>query len=189
MGLWIALFTLMFTTGYIEAPHPGASIKFWKQAVADKRPMAHRGLATVLNSGVARGDGDAWNEMGLMYVEGKLIKPDAKAATRCFAQGARLGSALASLNLVTQHIFLGAAVDMNDLLLALRHLEDDCATSTTGQSCFVLGAAWETGRGRPQDLAKAREYYQQACTRGYPEACKRLEVLDKQAPPPDAPKH
>jgi Sel1 repeat len=188
MGIWAALFTLMLTTGYIEAPHPGASIRFWKQAALEGRPMARRGLLTMLDVKKRSGDADVWNEMGLMYHDGKLIKQDDKAAVHCFAQGARLGSALASLNLVTQSIFLGAAVDMNDLLIALRHLEEDCASSTTGQSCFVLGAAWETGRGRPQDLDKAREYYKQACSRGYPEACKRLDLLDRQAQPGTPPR-
>jgi len=189
MGIWIALFTLMLSTGYIEAPHPGDSIKFWKQAVLEGKPMARRGLLTMLDVKKRSGDADVWNEMGLMYHDGKLVPQDEKVAVYCFTQGARMGSSLASLNLVTQHIFLGAAVDLSDLLIALRHLEEDCATSTTGQSCFVLGAAWETGRGRPQDLSKAREYYKQACTRGYPEACKRLDLLDKQAPPADTPPH
>ena len=180
MGTWIALFGLMITTGYIQAPHPGSSIRFWKQAVTDERPMARRGLATMLHVQVTHGDGDAWSEMGMMYLEGKLIQRDPEAATHCFTQGTLLGSTLAATNLVTQHVFLGARCDINVLLMALRRLEDDCATTTSGQSCFLVGAAFEIGRGRPPDVEEARRWYVQACERGYPEACKQLEVMRQQ---------
>src|SRR6185295_5744095 len=116
--------------GYIEAPHPGSSIRFWKQAIAEQRPMARRGLATMLHVKVKHGDGDAWSEMGMMYLEGKLIQRDPEAATHCFVQGTQLGSTLAATNLVTQHVFLGARCDVNVLLMALRRLEQDCATTT-----------------------------------------------------------
>jgi hypothetical protein len=188
MGVWIALFTLMISTGWIQAPHPGASIRFWKQAVVEDRVMAQRGLATMLFVQVKRGDPDAWNEMGLMYLEGRILTRDPAAATHCFVQGARLGSTMAARNLVSQNVILGAPCDLNDLLFALHRLEQDCASDGEGQSCYLVGAAHEVGRGGPPDLAQAFLWYDKACEHGYAPACQRLEELRaRQVAPPEAP--
>jgi hypothetical protein len=47
MALWAATFAVLFGTGYLGGAHPGDSIPFWKQAVADGKPDAQRKLALV----------------------------------------------------------------------------------------------------------------------------------------------
>ncbi len=57
---------------------------------------------------------------------------------------------------------------------ALGHLEQECGRSTEGRSCFLLGTAYEFGRGRPLDRARALALYETGCARGNFEACKAL---------------
>jgi TPR repeat protein len=46
---------------------------------------------------------------------------------------------------------------------ALSRIETLCRYLHDGQSCFLLGIAYETGRVYPRDPARARQLYEDAC--------------------------
>lgn len=45
------------------------------------------------------------------------------------------------------------------------------------QDCFVLGGMYQSGEGAPKDRQKAREYFDQACSRGIARACQAAEAV------------
>jgi hypothetical protein len=59
MGAWAALFLALLTSGSVDAPHPGASIEFWKKAYADgkygRRAAAHEAPRLVRRAGLGLG--------------------------------------------------------------------------------------------------------------------------------------
>lgn len=156
MACWAAVFGGMYATGYIEAPHPGNSIPFWKKAFAENR--MHAGHSLVLAAGAqAEGghSGAAYNELGLICMEGKIVRKNHGAAARHFASACELGNVDGCLNVVIQHLFLNEAKSESDVTRALTSLEAVCDAESNWASCFLLGKAYETGRGRPRDLARA----------------------------------
>jgi TPR repeat protein len=58
---------------------------------------------------------------------------------------------------------------------ALRLIEQGCKTDH-GESCYYLGVAAETDRGRAKDLNLARVYYENGCKFSFEKAC---EVIRK----------
>jgi TPR repeat protein len=163
MACWIGLFGTMLATGFIEAPHPGNSIPFWKQALAENRPHAARGYL-IATGAQAEGLGvaSAHNELGLIAIEGSLpgfTKNDALAA-RHFAKASELGDIHGSMNVAVQFLFLRGLRSEQDVARALDHLERACGTHPDANICFLVGYAYETGRGRPLDPARAVTYYE-----------------------------
>jgi hypothetical protein len=86
MACWALLFTVILGAGFIEAPHPGASIAFWQKAAEEGRPHAAENLVTKLTFLAYQGVGDACLQLGQIYTEGKFAKKDPAAAARFFAQ-------------------------------------------------------------------------------------------------------
>jgi hypothetical protein len=48
MGCWALLFAAMLGTGFVEAPHPGSSIAFWRKAAQEQKPHAAENLIEML---------------------------------------------------------------------------------------------------------------------------------------------
>jgi len=192
MGCWSAVFLVMLGTHYVERPHPGASIEFWKQAVAEGRHGAEHGLATVVQFHADQGDPVAWNELGMMYSEGLAVPKNLVSAAKCFSNASRLGNDVGTMNLVTQFLFLEGAEDLSDVAAALDRLEQACGdTRGDGRTCFLLGVAYEAGKGRRQDTGRAKICYQQGCARKDPDACdalRKLQVREAISEPEPEPK-
>jgi TPR repeat protein len=174
MGGWSALFLLMLARGQVDAPHPGASIAFWKQAYADGKPNADKKLIKVVGSRADQGLGPAANEFGVIYMEGKIVEQNRAAAGHYFAVACKAGNSDGCANLATQFLFLREARSDKDVTRALTRLERDCDEGTDGRACYLMGFAYETGRGRPLDLTRARQLYRVGCERGVLDACKGL---------------
>lgn len=160
MGCWIALFAGMMGTGFVDAPHPGSSVEFWKQAVADGKP--HAGNSLVMAAGAhaeAANSGAAYNELGLICIEGKIVNENHGTAAKYFSQACELGDLSGCANCAVQYLFLGERRSDEDVARALDTLEDKIVSQPDPMSCYLVGQAYERGRGRPQDLNRALELY------------------------------
>ena len=125
MGLWAAVFAVMFATGYIEGDHPGDSIAFWKRAVHEDRHDATRKLVMVAGSkAVASQSPEAYNELGILSltanVDDSSEETRRKSAGLWFARAAERGSQSASKNLVQQFLFHRVRRSDQDLARALQ---------------------------------------------------------------------
>jgi TPR repeat protein len=161
MACWAALFITLEVTGFVEAPHPGNSIPFWKQAFVEGKP--HAGHSLVLATGAQAeggGSGAAYNELGVICMEGKIVNKNHGAAAKHFAKACELRDACGCANVAVQFLFLGERRSDADVANALDLLEQACAADHDRRACFLVGAAYETGRGRPWDKRRAIELYE-----------------------------
>jgi hypothetical protein len=180
MGCWSGLFVLLLGSGYVQAPHPGEQLDFWQRAAAEGKPRAGENLVKMLQNRATRGSPDAINRMGVLYREGELLERDLQAATQHFARACELGSGPGCANLFEQFLAQGNGQPADFVLRALDVVEQGCGQVAVGRPCFLLGRAFETGRGRPRDLGRALALYREACAKGLADACEavpRLEAL------------
>ncbi|HTE05488.1 MAG TPA: tetratricopeptide repeat protein, partial [Planctomycetota bacterium] len=174
MGLFAALFVPLLLTGYVEGPHPGSSIRFWKQAVAEGKPHAARSLVELVQYQATEGSGAAWNELGLLYMEGKLVPKDSSAATTCFIKATELGDPTGCSNVATQFFLKKVPYPLDVVSRAIDILERECAARPNAQASYLVGLAYETGNGRAADPSRATGLLQTACKLGNMDACRRL---------------
>ncbi|MFN0057530.1 MAG: RnfABCDGE type electron transport complex subunit D [Planctomycetota bacterium] len=163
MGAWIALFLTMLATGFVAGPHAGNSIPFWKKAVADGKP--HAGSSLVMVAGAQAeggGSGEAFNELGLICMEGKIVKQNRGTAARYFAKACELGNINGCANVAIQYLFLHERRSDADVARAFDQLEAECNRVSNWGICFLVGVAYETGRGRPLDPRRAIELYERS---------------------------
>jgi hypothetical protein len=177
MSFWAVLFVSLLSTGYVEAPHKGASIAFWKNARAEGKPDAGKKLFKLVGSQVNGRSGAACNELGVIYMEGELAAKDHAAAAHYFAQACELGDDDGCANVAMQFLFLHEAQSDADVTRALDRMERESAGATDGRSCYLIGYAYDMGIGRTMDKQHARELYERGCDRGSLDACKSLACL------------
>jgi hypothetical protein len=174
MAGWGGLFLMMLARRQVDAPHPGMSMAFWKEAYAEGKPNAGKKLLKVVGSQADQGSGPAANELGVIYMEGKLAEQNRAAAGHYFAVACQAGNADGCANLATQFLFLHEAKSDKDVVRALKRLERECGETSDGRACYLMGYAYENGMGRPRDEARARQLYADGCRRGNLDACKAL---------------
>jgi TPR repeat protein len=180
MVVWAIVFGTMIYTGFIQAPHPGESIALWKQACENDQPRACRNLLAMLRDASVRGSGEALNELGIMYVEGNHVSKDASQATYYFAESCRRGHPEGCANASIQFLFHGVARSTEEAVKALDYLEQNPGALKAGRSFYLLGFAYENGRGRPVNLKKAGASYSRGCDAGDVTSCKQLARLSLQ---------
>jgi hypothetical protein len=120
MTLWIALFGTMTVLGKTDGLHTGDSVPFWQQACADGRSNACTRL--VLLESTYCSDNSAWacNELGIHYIEGRLVEANEPIALNYFARGCELKFQAACLNLLEPGAALHESPHILDLRLMLR---------------------------------------------------------------------
>ena len=186
MGIWITVFATMFMTGFIAAPHEGNSIPFWKKAIAEGRHHARHSLVMAAGA-LAEGSGSAqaYNELGLICMEGDIVNQNSAKAARYFATACEMGDINGCANVAVQYLFQYERRSDEDVARALAALESACGEGTDLLSCYLVGQAYESGRGRQPDPTKAIEYYQRCGANLY--ACKGLAriALTQSAVPVD----
>lgn len=180
MGVWIAIFAGMYASGFIAAPHEGNSIAFWKRALAEGK--AHAGHSLVMAAGaLAEGSGQAsaFNELGWICInglstreDGEIVKTNPGKAARYFATACEMGDLNGCANVAVQYLFQRERRSAEDVARALDALEAACANDTDLLSCYLVGTACETGRGRPRDLRRAIALYERCGDNLY--ACKGI---------------
>jgi TPR repeat protein len=166
MGVWAAVFLVLLGTGFVQGPHPGNSILFWKQAVKDGKADAARKLVMVAGSqAIGRNSPDAYNELGLQSLQGTVDPASGqtliKSAARWFAIAAQGGSLEASENIAQMFLFLGLHRNDAELGAALQRLEQEVGQPTGKRAAYLLGLAHETGGARPLDLRRALVLYRE----------------------------
>jgi TPR repeat protein len=195
MGCWTALFIAMLTTGFVEAPHPGNTIEFWQQAAAANRPHAAANLMLLLNNFIdqdidklsqpldpterqqrRQSLADLCNRQGVIYAEGKYVQADPARAAYFFNRACEFGNSDGCANLAIQYLVFDHPEPGADIGRALDYLEQNCSgpADTRGRYGYLVGLAYDSGRGRPKDKVKARQFYQEAATLGDLDACKNL---------------
>ncbi len=160
MTCWGGLFATMQLTGFIEAPHPGASVAFWKQALADGKPFAGHSLVMAAGAQAeAAGSGPACNELGLLCIKGDIVRENHGQAAHYFSRACELGDSAGCANVAMQFLFLHERASDADVDRALDLLEAECGPGRGELGCLLVGLAYETGRGRPEDARRAMEHY------------------------------
>jgi len=177
MGGWSLLFLTLLSTGYVQAPHPGESLGFWRRAVAQGRPRAEENLLRLMQSQSARGSLKATVQLGEAYLDGELLPRDEARATELFARACEGGLPRGCVDLVEQFLAVEGAVPGELVQAALARVEGSCGRDRSGRSCFLTGFAYEHGRGRPRNPAHAAECYRRACALGDVDAARALAAL------------
>lgn len=166
MACWGALFAWMLGSGYVEAPHPGSSLGFWSQAYLEGKPGVGKKLFKLAGSQAEHGSGAASNLLGMLYIEGRVVERDDAAAAHYFSTASELGDLDGSANVLTQFLFLREARSDRDVALAFERLEAASSRSKDGRACYLLGCAYEFGKGRPLDPARAEFYFRDGAASG-----------------------
>jgi TPR repeat protein len=202
MACWAALFGGMLGTGFIESPHEGRSLAFWRKAWDEGRAEAGPKMLHLLGTRIAKDSGTAHNALGSLLMEGELVGRDPARAAYHFALGCEFGSQRGCLNVVRQYLLFGGAWSEEALARALEHLEQRCRagppegpeahaheaapegesadeepeveTDPRSEACFLLGVAHERGVAGPADPAQAFEHYLHACAAGNLDAAKAV---------------
>ncbi len=161
MSLWTAAFATMWGTGYLTAPHPGNSIPFWKQAFEDDRIHAGHSLVMVAGAQALGGNsGAAFNELGLICIEGRIIEQNRPLAAEHFFKACELEDESGCVNVVLQSMLFGEMLSEAHVAFAYDALEKDCRAGGNSRSCFLSGLAYERGRGRAANRQRAIELYE-----------------------------
>lgn len=181
MGIWVAIFSTMLGTGFVGAQHEGGTAEFWRRKVDEGNPYGAQGLVEVLKSQSRAGFAPAWNELGILYLEGKIVAKDPQLAARCFARGVKAGSVAAAANIVTQFLAVEGAKAGPTVSASFDLLERECSEGRArGDLHFLLGVAYHAGKGRPRDLTRSRKHFEAGCALGHPDACEALSRVSPQ---------
>jgi hypothetical protein len=162
MGVWICLFVVMFTTGFVGSNHPGAYPEFWRQACLEGRGGACRSWVRMMNIACYHGSGSACMTLGTALNEGRMVPRDLAEAGKDFAHGCELGvrsSCGSVFRIVTESggSFFQSACDRGD-----------------AESCFILGSLYYAGTGVPKRQERAFALFQRACSGGWSRGCSGL---------------
>lgn len=173
MGVWVALFGVMFGTGFVEGRHPGMSIEFWKQAAAQGKRKASDNLVRSLNYYAGEGSADAGNDLGVVFMEGKYVHRNPEAAAAIFAKASEQGNLQASYNLANLWFF-NQVGNAEDLAKALNRMEAPSVQDQDGRMAYAVGLAYLNGNGRPLNKARALELFHKASDLGWVDASRQF---------------
>lgn len=162
MGIWVALFAVMFTTGFVEKPHPGESITFWKDACEHGRYNGCKTWAHTLSVTCGGGRALSCLMLGQLESEGRYIPRDLEKAGQSFGRACDLGISEACAAL-TAFVSAGGQIAFQK---ACEHRD--------GASCFILGALYHNGNGVPKDDVRALALFRKSCAVGWWRGCGRL---------------
>jgi TPR repeat protein len=209
MAGWATLFLTMLCTGFVESPHVGATIAFWEKACEENRPQAVENLHRLLDdfnkrdlddpSEAVLGSGNTGrlsrqealgilcNQVATIYAQGRFVPADPAKAAHYFDKACEFGNEDGCANLTIEYFQGNLAGTPVDISRALSTLEQTGPASKNGRYCFIVGFAYDTGRGRTVDKVKARAFYEKGAEFGDLQACKNLArmQLGGEGGPPD----
>jgi hypothetical protein len=159
MGVWITLFLVMTSTGFLGSRHPGANPGFWLQACEDERRNACRTLVETLGISCQHGSAQACFSAAMLLDEGRRVPRDVTEATKDFGRACDLQMPAGCQQLVEKvekkgPDVLGPACERGD-----------------GESCFLLASLYHAGRGVPKDYVRAVALFRRSCESGWPRGC------------------
>lgn len=118
-----------------------------------------------------RGDGQAMNNLGVLYDQGQGVEPDTGRALHWFARSAEAGNASGMSN-YGRMLEQGRGMEANPAEAA--RWFDLAARQGQPEAQYNLGFLYEHGRGVPRDDAAAAAWYSRAAAQGQREALGRL---------------
>jgi hypothetical protein len=100
MAVWIVIFGSMSMLGKTDGRHTGDSLPFWQQACADGLSNSCDRLLQLESTYC--GDNSAWacNELGIHYLEGRIVPPDRELALAYLSRSCELKFQAGCVNLL-----------------------------------------------------------------------------------------
>jgi hypothetical protein len=162
MACWVALFSVMMSTGFVSGRHPGGDPEFWRRACDQGHPNACATWKRTINLMCQHESAQACFSLGVAASDGRLLARDPYEAGRDFGRACDLGDPYACLRLIQI-----VETDGQDPLLGPCRRGD-------GESCFILGSLYRAGQGVQKDDGGAVALFRQACELGWWRGCSRL---------------
>jgi TPR repeat protein len=162
MTIWIALFAVMFTTGFVEKPHPGEKMAFWQQACSEKKFNACKTWEHTLGVTCSEGSASSCLVLARLTSEGTLLPRNLQKTGEGLSRACDLGMPEACTLLVD---FVSAGGQSTFQNACDHH---------AGASCCVLGALYHSGNGVPKDDVRALALFRRSCAAGWWRGCDRL---------------
>ena len=162
MGVWVCLFVVMTSTGFLGNNNPGADPEFWRKACVEGQGKACQSWVRTMGILCSHGSGSACLTLGSALNEGRMVPRDAGAAGKNFAHSCELGlpnGCAGVLRVAAENggSFFQSACDRGD-----------------GESCFLLGSLYYAGEGVPKDPVRAFALLQRSCSSGWWRGCAGL---------------
>ncbi len=100
MACWIAIFGAATLLGKTDGRHTGDSIPFWQQACSDELSNSCSRLLQLQSTYCS--DNSAWacNELGLHYLQGRIVEPDQELAMGYLSRACELKFKAGCINLL-----------------------------------------------------------------------------------------
>jgi hypothetical protein len=206
MSIWIVLFGVMVTTGFLTTgvmgrTHPGAAPAFWEQACDAHEYKACTTWVGMLNVECEQGNSSACLTMGKVTDAGLIVPREPAVAARALGRACDLhesGACQAFVDFVSQGgdgtlanscdrgdsmncYFLGIVLHLGngvaqDDVRALRVFQASCKEGYA-RACGMLGDMYQVGQGTPPDPAKALENFERSCVGNWGESCAAAGML------------
>ena len=162
IGVWICLFVVMYSTGFLGGHHPGADTEFWRNKCFAGKNAACRVWTSSMNIGCSHGTGAACLVLANAQVEGRITARDLTQAGKNFAHACELGVRNGCSGILRVASDTGGSA-----------FQQSC-DSGDAESCFLLGSLYFAGTGVPKDPAKAFALLQHSCSLGWSRGCAGL---------------
>jgi hypothetical protein len=159
MAIWVSLFAVMATTGFVGGRHPGSDPEFWHQACEEGRGSACKTWVQSMNVSCQHGSARGCVTLGAALNEGRLVPRDPSEAGKDFGAACDLGVREACQSLVALVKQAGAEV-----------FQRPCDRGD-GESCFLLASLYYEGSGVPKDPPRAVDLFRRSCDNGWPRGC------------------
>ena len=162
MAVWITLFLVMWSTGFVGGRHPGSDPQFWFQACQEGRRNACETWIHTARLMCQYDSAAACFQLGTELGEGRLVPRDSYGAGKAFGRACDLGNPYACVGLVSLVQRDGPG-----------SFERACALKD-GESCFILASLYHAGQGVAKSEVQAGEYYRRSCDFKWWRGCGRL---------------
>jgi TPR repeat protein len=159
MAVWVMLFAIILSTGFVGGRHPGSSPEFWREACKEGRRNACQTWITMLNVACQHESGRACMTLGSALNDGQLVPRDLSESAKSFGAACDLSVREGCLSLVA--LVRGAGKEV---------LEQPCARGD-GESCFFLASLYYAGQGVAKDSRRAVDLFRQSCSSGWLRGC------------------
>ena len=146
MAVWIALFAVMITTGFVGGRHPGSDPGFWQKACESGKGDACQTWVRTMNVNCQHGSGLACLTLGVEWNEGRVVPRDRAESAKNFARACDLKMQYACPSLMALVKENGPGI-----------LRPSCELGD-GESCFILASLYYAGGGVPKS-PKPQSHY------------------------------
>jgi hypothetical protein len=162
MGIWVAFFAFMVSTGFLGAKHPGSDPAVWEKACSAGDARGCDVLARTLDVQCQHNSANGCFALGVLLNGGKGLPRNPVGAGRSFKRACDIGMENACLSLANM-----VQTDGDGPLL------EPC-NSGDGKSCFMLGSLYYGGQGVSRNLEYSVTLFQKACAAGFTRGCGQL---------------